>query len=221
MAAERIKKEIVQMITKLSGKYSPYQVFYDWVHMMAIAMQNPLHLLHNDVWQERENDYIELMKKYNADEQKELIKMFALLVKAMECEIHDYLGEIYMESGCGNKNTGQFFTPYHISRLTADTNLSKELPEKITMYEPSTGAGGMILATADILKERGIDYQRRMKVVAQDLDWLGVYMSYVQFCLIGIDAAVLQGDTLAETYHKGYDERRVYRTAKNMGVMVW
>lgn len=220
MTAEQIKKEIVQTISKLSGKYSPYRVFYDWVHIMANSIQNPLYLLHNDVWQERESDYIELMKKYNTDEQKELIEMFTLLIEAMCCKTHDYLGEIYMESGCGNKNTGQFFTPYHISKLTANANLPKKLPEKLKICEPSTGAGGMVLATADILAERGIDYQRRMKVVAQDLDWLGVYMSYVQFSLIGIDAVVLQGDTLAETYHKSYDEKRVYRTAKNMGVLI-
>lgn len=218
MTAEQIKKEIVQTISKLSGKYSPYRVFYDWVHMTAVVIQNSLYLIHDKVWQERENDYLELMKRYDKNEQKELVKMFDLLVNALDIKIHDYLGEIYMESGCGNKQTGQFFTPYHISKLTASTNLPKELSGRLKICEPSTGAGGMILATADILKERGINYQKKMKVVAQDLDWLGVYMSYVQFSMIGIDAIVLQGDALTDSW--SVDARRVYRTPKNMGVLI-
>ena len=78
----------------------------------------------------------------------------------------------------------------------------------------------MILATAKALKNAGINYQRRLKVVAQDLDWLGVYMTYVQCNIIGIDAIVVQGDTLKEPYTSNYPKSRTLRTMNNMGGLI-
>lgn len=53
---------------------------------------------------------------------------------------------------------------------------------------------------AAVLKEKGINYQKAMDVVAQDLDWKGVYMCYLQLSLLGISAVCVQGNTLAEPY---------------------
>lgn len=220
MEAEKNIREIIKTIEYISGTYSPYQVFYDWVHIMALGIQNNISMIHDKLWQEREKEYMELMKKYGEKERKEIVKMFSLLVMAMEYRLSDYLGEVYMKSGCGNKNTGQFFTPYHLSKATANAGIQKEINGTLKINEPSTGGGGMIIAAADILKERGVNYQRKMKVVAQDLDWLAVYMSYVQFSIIGIDAIVVQGNTLIEPYAEGYDRKRTFRTPVNMGVII-
>ena len=78
----------------------------------------------------------------------------------------------------------------------------------------------MIIATARVLKERGINYQSRLRVVAQDLDWLAVYMTYIQLSLYGIDAIVCQGDTLMQPYKSGYPRRRVLRTPRNAGLLI-
>lgn len=43
-----------------------------------------------------------------------------MLTDTYEKTTGDVLGEIYMESGCGNKSTGQFFTPFHVSQLCSD-----------------------------------------------------------------------------------------------------
>lgn len=51
----------------------------------------------------------------------------------------------------------------------------------------------MIIAFAKAMAEQGIDYGKCLKVVAQDLDWKGVYMTFVQVSLLGIDAVVVQG----------------------------
>lgn len=56
----------------------------------------------------------------------------------------------------------------------------------------------MILAYAKILKEKKINFQQKMLVTAQDLDWRGVYMTYVQCSILGIKAKICQGDTLIE-----------------------
>lgn len=77
----------------------------------------------------------------------------------------------------------------------------------------------MIIAVAEVMKNQGVNYQKRLHIVAQDLDWNGLYMTYVQLSLLGIKAIVVQGDTLLEPYRKGYDESRVFRTPAEMGVI--
>ena len=77
----------------------------------------------------------------------------------------------------------------------------------------------MIIAIAQALKEKGVDYQRKMKVVAQDLDWKGVYMCYLQLSLLGIHAVCVQGNTLSEPYEKGYPPERVLWTPMALGAL--
>lgn len=218
------KKEIVSKIRKISGKYSPDMVFSDWVCCCALAIQNACCLIHDSAWHSREEQYRNVIKKYEIEERRELADAFTLLVKAFEEEVSDILGEIYMESRCGSKQTGQFFTPYHISYLTAEMSIANENiseDEMYTIHEPSVGGGGMIIATAMVLKNRGINYQRCMRVVAQDLDWRSVYMAYIQFSLLGIDAIVVQGDTLSTPYDERTTEpSRILRTPNRMGVLI-
>ncbi len=219
------KKEIIQRIQQISGQWSPYQVFTDWVECVALTIQNNCYAFckeKDELYQKREQRYCSIIKKYSAEEQSFIVEMTGLLTMAMEIEFSDILGEIYMESGCGNKNTGQFFTPFNVSKMCADMTLLQdfEKDEIIPVHEPSCGAGGMIIAMASVLKDKGINYQKKMRVVAQDLDWKAVYMTYVQLSLYGIDAVVVQGDTLLDPYHIDYPIERTFRTPRNMGVIL-
>lgn len=220
----KAKREIVKIIQKISGKYSADMIFADWVQCSAIAIQNACYLIHDSVWQSREEQYINIMNKYTLEERQLLVKMLMLLTDAFEEKISDILGEIYMESGCGSKQTGQFFTPFHLSMLTAEMALANQViseEEKYEINEPSVGGGGMIIAMAAWMKDRGFNYQKCMKVTAQDLDWRSVYMAYVQFSLLGIDAEIVQGNTLAEPYvTRVYPKERIFKTPKRMGVLL-
>ena len=220
MKSEDHKKIIADMIVKISGHKSPYQVFYDWCACMAMAFQNSCDIFKSsNIYKQREELYQTTIKQYTREEQEKLFEMTARLFLAFEDEIFDYLGGIYMESGCGNKYVGQFFTPFHLSELCAKLGVDGT-DKDYHMNEPSCGGGAMILATAKALKDIGINYQRKLKVVAQDLDWLGVYMTYVQCFIIGIDAIVVQGDTLTEPYTKNYPKSRTLRTLNNMGGLI-
>ena len=219
----RKKQEIVKMIKDMSGRYSPYDIFTDWVAMCALSTVNSITLIHNKVWQAREQQYMDIIRKYTKDEQMKFVYMYNLLAEAFEEEMSDILGEIYMESGCGNKNTGQFFTPFHLSVACAQVGMPHDISEDnpLILNEPSTGGGGMIIAAAKVLKDRGLNYQRCMDVVAQDLDWKGVYMTYVQLSLLGIKATVVQGNTLTEPYSgAGYPQDRIFYTPIKMGIML-
>lgn len=89
--------------------------------------------------------------------------------------------------------------------------------EIIRLNEPSCGAGGMILATAKVINERGGNAQRQLRVTAQDLDWNSIYMTYIQLSFNGIDAVCIQGDTLM---NNPFSEEHALRTPKNKGVLL-
>lgn len=216
------EKNIIKRVERLAGKYNPYNIFNDWITMLGLSIANACTAIHGKVYNEREEWYKSIMNKYTKEEFDAFAEMTAYLVESLEEEMTDVLGGVFMLSGAGNDRLGQFFTPFHLSELNAKIALDKMdlTEEKLKINEPSSGGGGMIIAVAKVLREMGIDYQKKMEVVAQDLDWNGVFMSYVQFSLLGIDAIVVQGDTLIEPYVKGYPEDRVLRTPRNRGALI-
>lgn len=165
---------------------------------------------------------MDTMRKYTVDEELKFAEMFALLAETLETDIADILGQIYMDSGMGSKAAGQVFTPYHLSELCAALILPE--PDENGIYrinEPSCGGGGMIIAAALAIKEQGMNYQRVMDVVAQDLDWKGVYMCYLQLSLLGIPAICVQGSTLAKPYVPGATgAEHILITPAKAGVLV-
>lgn len=205
----------------MAGKYSAYEIFTDWIRCSSLSISNSCQLIHNKIWQSREQAYLDTIKKYESEEAKQFPVMFALLVDALENEMTDVLGQIYMESGMGSKAAGQFFTPYHLSLACAKLLLPDANEDgKYYLNEPSCGGGGMIIAAASALRDKGVDYQQALEVVAQDLDWKGVYMCHLQLSLLGIKAVCVQGSTLTEPYvERGYPEEWVLRTPAEWGVL--
>ena len=191
------KQEIIKRIQSLSGRYSPYNIFSDWIECSALAIQNACTMPHTELWEAREKEYLDIMNRYNQDERIAIRELFFLLVDALEEEMTDVLGEVYMAAELGSKYTGQFFTPFHLSELCA----KMALPHWEKEYSE-------------------LNPQRALKVVAQDLDWKGVYMTYLQLSLLGIRAKVVQGDTLADPYRAGYPPERILRTPGEMGVLI-
>ena len=180
------KKKIIERLNGLSGSRSPYEVFCDWVKCCAIAIQNACQI-GGDLRCKREEQYLQTIKPYG-EQGAAFGDMMALLVMALNENIEDVLGQVYMEAGLGNKSTGQFFTPFHISLLCA---------------------------------EMGTNFQTRLDVVAQDLDWKAVHMCYIQLSLLGICATVVQGDTLSNPYIPGkVNPECVFYTPRKMGVLV-
>jgi type I restriction-modification system DNA methylase subunit len=186
------KKQIISCIQGMAGRYSVYEIFADWVKVMALTFANQI--LYK---QSRENEYVEVMKKYIESEQSKLFEMTAWLVEWADEEFYDMLGYIYMNLELGSKAAGQFFTPYHLCRLMAQMTEVKD-GNIITVNEPTCGAGGNIIALAEAMKEKGINYQRLMRATCQDIDVKAVYMAYVQLTLYGIPAIVYQTDTLRD-----------------------
>lgn len=220
------KKEIIQIINSMSGKYSAYEIFSDWIRCIAMSISNSTTFIHTKIWQEREQMYLDTMRKYTEKDRQRLFELTACLVDTLEDGPDDVLGKVYMESGMGSKAAGQFFTPFHVAELSARTALVDMIPSlkdektKLTLNEPTCGGGAMIIAAAKVLMDEGINYQKVMEVVAQDLDWKGVYMCYVQLSLLGISAICVQGDTLAEPYTKDTDRSHILITPRKAGALL-
>ena len=218
-----MKKQIAKCIKEISsGAYSPQVVFFDWMQCLALSISNTCTLIHNDLWKKREEQYLSTIRKYDKEARYKMSDMVGMLTATYEdTGLSDVLGEVYMESVGGNKNTGQFFTPYHVSLACAELVVPKNInDDRIPLHEPSCGSGGMVVATAQVLQKRGINYQKTLDVVCQDLDWSAVYMCYVQLSLLGIKAIVVEGDTLAEPYKKGYPKARVFYTPAKRGLLI-
>lgn len=218
-----VAEEIAGKITTLSGTYSGYEIFSDWIQVFALSISNSTDMIHGKLWKEREKQYMNIVQKYGKERMYDFSELSFMLVKALDETIEDVLGNVFMRGTWGSKQTGQFFTPFHVSLLTAAMGIPKDINEDnpLIINEPSTGAGGMIIAAVRLLKDRGINPQRCMKVVAQDLDWKGVYMTYVQLSLLGIKATVVQGDTLGEPFidPRKYPPERVLYTPARKGML--
>lgn len=212
--------ELQKAVLSMAGRYSAYEIFTDWIEVSALAMANSTCFIHDKHWQTREEKYKTIMNKYSHEEQIKFCEMLAWFVEDIEENPRDVLGEAFMRGGMGADAAGQFFTPFNISLLMAEVNVENYKDGEITLSEPSCGSGGGVIAIAVALKNKGINYQNVMKVVAQDLDWRCVYMCYLQLSYMGIDAICVQGDTLLDPYREGYPQARVLRTPKNMGVLL-
>ena len=210
--------EIVEKIENLSGQYSGYEIFSDWIKATALCIENQTGNYNQEIYRKREDQYIEIAKKH-LGKMRDFAEMTGMLTISLENNMEDVLGKIYMQAGLGSKQTGQFFTPFHLSYLTAKITVPEDANEQnpYVMHEPSTGGGGMIIAAAKVLRDRGLNYQKCLKVVAQDLDWKGVYMTYVQLSLLGIEATVIQGDSLSG---QAPTAEQIFYTPRKKGLMM-
>jgi hypothetical protein len=87
----------------------------------------------------------------------ELLAVTALAVQEGGC---DFLGQVVGDLGLITGHMGQFFTPYDVSRMIAEMTLDtvdEIIAEQgfVTVQEPACGAGGMVIAAADVLARRG------------------------------------------------------------------
>jgi len=208
------KSLIIKTIQSMAGKYGVYEIFADWVKVMALSMANAVQYK-----EFREKEYNETIKRYDPTEQNKLFEMVAWLVEWADQEYYDMLGYIYMHLELGSKKAGQFFTPYHICQVMARIQAFNE--DITTINEPTCGAGGNIIALAEAMRSQGINYQQFLKAVCQDIDVKAVYMTYVQLTLYGVPAIVYQTDTLQDPYGRQSGTGRMYTFGYMIAPQLW
>ncbi|MCK4118365.1 N-6 DNA methylase [Ralstonia nicotianae] len=215
-AADEHQKELLSLIQSFGYKYRVSDIFGDFVEMSALAISNSVDLRQRDT---RERRYLEIIQKYTPEEVERFPRMLGNLVLTYERRLatmsrdspgdfvfddgfDDVLGKTYMMLELGNDRSGQFFTPYPVSRMMAMMNLSgNDIADTghdfVTVREPACGAGGMVIATAEALHLAGHNYQRAMHATCIDIDPRCVHMAYLQLSLLHIPAIVMLGNSLS------------------------
>jgi hypothetical protein len=216
LTADSGQKELVKLIQSFSHGHHIHTVFSDFVELSALAISNSVDRAQFDA---REKRYLDIVGKYKREEVAKFPQMLGLLVESFELRVAiigkpmsstqltgggltDVLGETYMMLGLGNDRAGQFFTPYTVSRmmsmmLMGDSGAEVQRRGFIRLQEPACGAGGMVIAAAELLLAGGHNYQQAMHATCIDIDPCCVHMAYVQLSLLHIPATVVHGNALS------------------------
>ena len=202
--------EIVKDIESASYRTDKQKFVSDLFECGAIAVSNMVDLSQR---KKREERYLQIIRNYKPSERSMLTKIFAKIYALLASVVYDNgkfndnLGELFMRCDLGNKNTGQFFTPYHISefmaRATLEESLIKEKAEKddiLTISDPCCGGGGLLIAALDVLKSLGVNYARNCFIDCGDIDIRCIHMTYLQLSLAGVPAIVKHQNALTREF---------------------
>jgi len=187
-------RKILESISRRKG--SILTVFRDFCKMTACSLAA----------QTREEEYLDIAKRYGKEDLQRLSKALASLVYEMEANpFCDILGTYYMEVGSKSDISarGEFFTPKPvcsaIARMLIDVDNVKQEGRPITVNDPACGSGGIPLAVAECFAPTDVDL---LRITCQDISQLSCDMCYINMTLWGIPAKVIWGDTLRMTVEK-------------------
>lgn len=198
---KQCREAFIKLIHTNAYSHPVYVVFRDFCELAALSLSNSVDKSHYDI---REAKYMEIIKSYTKEEINRFPEMFANVVMGLEAGFSDFMGASFMELDLGSHWHGQFFTPYPVASLMARLGLSNSIHDEIekngfiSYCEPAVGAGVMVIAFIEALKEAGINYQKHLHVTAIDVDITAVHMAYIQLSLLGIPAIVVHGNSLTD-----------------------
>lgn len=192
------QKEFIKLARDNARRFHLYEVFRDFCELAALSLSNACDPTQREP---REARYLQVIGRYTKDEAQRFKAMLGCVVESLEGRFHDCLGQLFMSLELGDHWKGQFFTPYPIAYLMAKLGgvASREDLERqgfITLQEPACGAGCMVIASAQAMRDEGINYQRRLHVTAIDVDQTAAHMAYIQLTLLHIPAIVIRGNAL-------------------------
>lgn len=194
-------KQFNKLLIDVDYSKSTVQKFSDFLTLTTYSMANAFY--RSDKIEEK---YLNVAKNYTKAQHDKFSEMFITVIDALET-MQDFLGSVFSTNDMGSSYKGQFFTPYHVSKMMAEISVT-DLEEKfiskniLTLSEPCSGAGGMVIAFAQTMREKGYNYQNKLFVEAIDIDDMCFKMTYIQLALLGIPARVIKGNTLSMDFQE-------------------
>ncbi len=194
------EKAFLDAFGRLTNRYRAWDVWRDFVTMFACSLSNPLDKEHRD---KREALYLEIIKKYNKQEQEVFPELAAQTV-------------LFMSLNLGNEHNGQIFTPYHVCKLMAEATMDNTVQKVeqdgyISINDPCCGAGATLIAAIHAarkqLEKTNLNYQNHLLVVAQDIDETVALMCYIQLSLFG-GSRICKGWKLSDRTDDGQRRQR-------------
>jgi type I restriction-modification system DNA methylase subunit len=201
MVDTQLIKEFTKEIKWIDTSKDTYTNFRNFVELFYTSHAKPM-ALNIEQADALEDRYMSIVNSYkNKDTIRNgMVNLLSIAIQGINAG-GDFLGSVFEELELQNKDIGQFFTPYPISRLCAEINFTgydKIIEDKgfITLSEPACGGGSMILACADILVRDGYNPAECLWVEAVDLAEMPYQMCFVQLCVRNIAARVYRANTI-------------------------
>ncbi len=184
------------------GVYDMFRDFCDMAYCTTAKIMAP----NEERAEALEARYMRVVNTYQKkDDLKIYPEMFDIAMTAIEGGGIDFMGQVASELSMLDARMGQFFTPYEVAKMMAMMTYGQNPPPGhfLTLSEPAAGAGGMILAFADVMRENGGHPEDQMLVHAIDISPLAYHMCYLQLWWANIPAYVQRGDTLRMQFDDG------------------
>ncbi|QGY47758.1 N-6 DNA methylase [Maribellus comscasis] len=179
-------KSFSQYIQQIGYKYGLHPVFEDFLEIVVCALSLG----------EKEDRYLEIVRKYEKPDAYLLAEAFGALVIEMDNSgegLKDGFGDFYMEY-LSHGHNGQFFTPEPVCELMVQMLNPTEIGERVA--DCCCGSGRMLLAAAKI--------SRGSLFFGADIDRTCAMMCLVNLCLNGLLGEVCWMDTLTNRFYAGW-----------------
>lgn len=197
-------REFVKTFDRLCGARSRWNIWNDFLHLSAYTISNAVDMVHRE---KREKDYMTIASGYTKQELLGFSELFAITTMALEENPdQDFLGHLYMGLELGNKNTGQFFTPFDVAKMCAEVSVDiDEIKRRhfASVHDCCIGGGAMLIGFASACRERGINYQRKVMFIGMDIDHTCCCMSYIQLSLLGCPGYIICDNSLTNPVRTG------------------
>ena len=134
------------------------------------------------MWAYQHTNLYPLKKELTLETQKKMIELSKMLCLAIQCNPkNDVLAFIFSHYNHSKVGTAYFPTPTDVSKLMASIMLSNiQIPPK-SIYEPSSGSGGMVISFLDqYIKKFGIQSFQDLEITIEDIDPVMIRCSMIQ-----------------------------------------
>lgn len=198
IGADEARRKFIHLFGRTAHHHRRYDVFADFIALVARELD-----VARVVTQQGNEEYTLISSRYSDADFEQFHCLFELMVRALERRHHDFLGSVFMELELGDSRMGQFFTPWELTKMLAQLlrgDILAQLQDQpfVTFGEPASGAGGLVIAWADVMLEAGANPAEHLFASCTDLDQLAADMTYVQLSLLGIPAEVKTGNSLSQ-----------------------
>lgn len=210
LGQEKNYKELAKRIDAMRPfGYHTCDNFAILMELMAISLSN---VVKHPEWKEREQQYQQLIKTIDIDmDAAATAAGFIMNWFTQQPEPIDLLGPFHTWVGMDNAGSGQFFTPWHVSVIMAKMQFgSKEDVEAlikkqgyVSIADPTCGAGGMLIAAANVLSGLDID-PRKGIYYGVELIPTTAYTAFVQCALYGLPAVIQHGNCLSMEKYQSF-----------------
>ena len=212
MTKPAILKHLAAVTTSGRKTWTVYEDWLDIVH--ATLRMLPQHALHVATTGKPAEDppdikatWARLNEEYKAHDWQHLQAAMLALFDVVEERVKawgsvtgpnvggaswDILGDIYQEINATSSHAGQYFTPWHLACVAAQTVCGetleslKERDEPLRINDPACGSGVMLLAAAAQLPREAVQ-RGWVRFYGQDIDATCVKMAQVNTMLYGLN----------------------------------